>query len=325
MIKVGIAGAGFMGEVHASCYSKLPDVQIYAVAEKNPERRQRFVKQFSPKKVYEDAAELASDPEVDLVDVCLPTPLHGPVSVAALRAGKHLLLEKPITLDLKEAEAILEEARRSRGKFMVAHVLRFWPEYTVVRQVLEGGKLGQVREVYAARFNELPLWSEGTWIMDERQSGGLVIDLMIHDIDFLMWNLGKVNRVWAHGIYNEKGFAIQVMAVLEFESGATAYIEGAYLNPSGTGLTTQMRIYGQEGMLEFYPGSDRIRVAQKGGEQELLSPPEEDGYYREIEYFVKCIKENKEPEVITGQEAVESLRVCLAVREALKQGDWVKL
>jgi len=237
MMKVGIAGAGFMGEVHAQCYARLDGVQVYGIGEKNPERTDKFVSKFAPKKAYRDVFDMIADREIDVIDICLPTPMHPAVAIEALKQNKHVLLEKPIALNLDDALKIKQAAEDSRGKFMVAHVLRFWPQYTVIRKSLQEQKLGQqIREIYASRFNELPLWSEGTWIMEEEQSGGLVIDLMIHDIDFVMWNLGTVNRVWCQGIYNEKDFAIQVMAVLEMKSGTVCYIEGGYLNPSGAGL-----------------------------------------------------------------------------------------
>ncbi|OQX84443.1 hypothetical protein B6D60_09340 [candidate division KSB1 bacterium 4484_87] len=325
-MKVGIAGAGFMGEVHAECYAKLNGVQLWGVAEKSQERMDKFVTKFAPKKTYSDVFDMIADEEIDVIDICLPSPMHPAVAIEALKQNKHVLLEKPIALNLDDALKIKQAAEVSRGKFMVAHVLRFWPQYTVIRKSLQDQLLGQqIQEIYASRFNELPLWSEGTWIMEEKQSGGLVIDLMIHDIDFVMWNLGKVNRVWCKGIYNENDFAIQVMAVLEMKSGAVCYIEGGYLNPSGSGLSSQMRIYGSDGLLEMYSHQDKIKLVETGGGQKELNVPSMDGYFEEIAYFVDCIRQGREPEVVTAQDAIESLKVCLGLRDSLKRGTWIAI
>ncbi len=324
MIRVGIAGAGFMGEVHGEVYKKLPDTVIYAVAERDSERLEKFAERFSPAKTYSDAFSMVKAPEIDLVDICLPTPLHAPVAIEALRAGKHVLLEKPIALSVEEAEEIAEEAEKAVGKFMVAHVLRFWPEYTVVRKLIQEGRTGRIREIYASRFNELPLWSIGTWIMDERKSGGVIIDLMIHDVDFVLWNMGKPQKIWASGLKNRDGFTVQVMAVLKFEE-AVAYLEGGYLNPQGAGLKTEMRVYGEEALVEMDSTSGKFLLTEKGGKASELEPPSIDGYFEEIAYFVDCIKSGKDPEIITPKEALESLRVSQAIRESLLKGKWIEL
>ncbi len=325
-MKVGIAGAGFMGETHANCYTKLADTELYALAEKNPDKCKSFQNKFSTSKIYDDVYEMIDDDEIEVIDICLPTPLHAPVAIYALGKNKNVILEKPIALNLKDAESIKKAAEAGKGKFMVAQVLRFWPEYITIRNVVkENMKNEPIKEVYAARFNELPLWSEGTWIMSEEKSGGLIIDLMIHDIDFILWNFGKVKQVFGSAIYNEKNFAIQVMASLKLESGTTAYIEGGYLNPTGAGLTTQMRIYGANSLLEMYPGNKSLKLTQANNAAREISVSGNDGYFEEIKYFIGCIKQNKNPETVTIDDTIDSLTACLAIKQALKDGKWINV
>ncbi|HEX3072024.1 MAG TPA: Gfo/Idh/MocA family oxidoreductase [Ignavibacteriales bacterium] len=324
-MKIGIAGAGFMGETHARCYSKIEDAEIYALAEKNPAKRDAFKEMFHPAKVYDDYLEMLNDSELDIVDICFPTPLHARAAVAALNKDKHVLLEKPIALNLIDAMAIKKAADSSKGKFMVAHVLRFWPEYAAIRKAIKEQFHNEVTEIYASRFNELPLWSEGTWIMSEEQSGGLIVDLMIHDIDFILWNLGKPRRVFCSAIYNEKNFAVQVMAALQMENCSTAYIEGGYLNPCGSGLTTQMRVYGKDTMLELYPNSrGLLKLTQRNNSAKEIKTSG-DGYLEEINYFVQCVKQNKNPEIVTIDGAIDSLAVCLELKKSLKEQKWIAL
>ncbi len=325
MLRVGIAGAGFMGEVHAEAYKRISGAEIFAIAETNEDKRTGFVQKFKPRKAFSTVEEMVQDKEIDLVDICLPTPLHSNAAISALEQNKHVLLEKPIALTVAEALQIKEAAQKSEGKFMVAHVLRFWPEYELIKSLLSGDKIGKIREIYAARFNELPLWSEGTWLMNEELSGGLAIDLMIHDIDFLVWNFGRVTDVMATAIKNEQNFSLQIMATLKFEGGETAYIEGAYLNPSGRGLTTEFKAYGERGLLELYPNMNDLKVTMAKAQEEHFKIPSGDGYYNEIAYFVTCVSEDKTPDIITVDEAIESLKVALAIRESVAQRKWLAL
>ncbi|MEW6508551.1 MAG: Gfo/Idh/MocA family oxidoreductase [Bacteroidota bacterium] len=325
-MKVGIAGTGFMGETHALCYTKLPDTKLYAAAEQNLDKQKYFQKKFPDVKMYDNFFEMIEDNEIDIIDICLPTPLHAKTAIAALSKNKHVLLEKPVALHLEDAWAIKQAAENSKGKLMTAHVLRFFPQYSVIRKAIREYLCDEkITEIYASRFNELPLWSENTWIMNEELSGGLIIDLMIHDIDFIIWNCGKVNKVFSTGIYNEKNFAVQVMAVLQLEKGITAYVEGGYLNPSGYGLYQQMRVYSNNSLLEMYTDKNTIKLSQKNQPAREINIPGNDGYFEEINYFVDCIKHGKDPEIITTDEAIESLKICLALKKSLKETQWISI
>jgi len=323
-MKVGIAGCGFMGEVHTQSYKKL-GYDLYAIGEMNSKKLEEFSQKFSPKKKYNDVFDMIEDEEIDIIDICLPTPLHKKTAIAALNNNKHVLIEKPIALTIEEAVEIKKAASKSKGKLMVAHVLRFWTGYSEIRNLFDTQKLTKVKEIYASRYNELPLWSKGIWIMDEEKSGGIIIDLMIHDIDFIMWNLGKVNKVWAKGIINDKGFHIQVMAILEFESGGTAYIEGGYLNPKGVGLNSQIRVYTEDSRVEMYSHEEFVRFNKENAVTEQIKLSTIDGYKEEISYFLECIKNNVEPSIITCEDAIDSLAVCLALRNSLKNNNWVSI
>jgi|GEM_PF-1479284 len=318
-MKVGIAGTGLMGETHAGCYTKLEDVELYAVAEQNPEKQNKFRELYPSIKIYNDFSEMVDDRNIDIIDICLPTPLHKTAAIMALSKNKNVLLEKPIALTIEEAEEIKQAADKSKGRFMIAHVLRFWPEYTAIRDTLRNEmKDEQVKSVYAARFNELPLWSENTWIMNEEKSGGIILDLMIHDIDFICWSFGRVKKVYAHSILNKSNYAVQVMAVLEMENGVKAYIDGGYLNPAGAGLITQLRVYTSNSLIEMYP-DNIITIKAKDTKAKELPVAKGDGYLEEIKYFINCIRNNNDIATITTEDAIQSLKVCLALRTSFKE------
>ncbi|MDP4174543.1 MAG: Gfo/Idh/MocA family oxidoreductase [Bacteroidota bacterium] len=325
-IKVGIAGAGFMGGTHAENYLMLPNVELYALAEQNQHKQKEFLNQYKVKKIYDDVFEMINDEDIDVVDICLPTPLHAKTAVAALHKNKNVLLEKPVALNLEDALLIKEAACQSSGKFMVAHVLRFWPEYLTVRQVINGYVEGsKIREVFATRFNELPLWSDGTWIMSEDKSGGIIVDLMIHDIDYILWNWGEVKRVFCNSISNGQNFPIQALAILEMKNGTVAYIEGGYLNPKGCGLSTQMKLYAENTLIETQPLKKTIKLTRTDNNTLEIPVSGNDGYFEEINYFIDCVRNNRQVKVITTDDAIESLKVCLSLKKSLKENRWIQL
>ena len=325
-MNIAIAGTGFMGQTHAQCYLKLASTKLYAIAENNPAKQKIIRNTFPFVKIYEDVLEMIEDKRIDLVDICLPTKLHTNATIAALNKGKHVLLEKPIALTLKEAEAMRKVSENNNSKFMVAHVLRFWPAYVSIHQTLKKlMNVERITEIYASRFNQLPLWSENSWILNEENSGGLIIDLMIHDIDFISWCFGKIKRVYASAICNKKKFAVQVLGILEMVNGTIAYLEGGYLNPEGYGLSSQVRIYGSNSLLEMYSHENIIKLNKNNKATKVIHVPNKDGYLEEIKYFVNCIKHNRTPEVITVGNAIESLKICLALKNSLKQDHWISI
>ena len=145
---------------------------------------------------------------------------------------------------------------------------------------------------------------------------------MIHDIDYIVWNFGKVKRVFGNAIYNEKNFAIQVMATFEMGNGITAYVEGGYVNPAGVGLTTQMRIYSGNSLLEM-SSNNTPKLMQTTKPVKEINVSGNNGYFEEINYFVNCVKCDKNPEIISTDDAIKSLSVCLDLKKSLKEKRWI--
>ncbi len=320
-IKVAIAGAGFMGETHMNQYKRLQEkVEVLAIAEKNEEKRKSFSKKFNIEKTYDDFENMIEKEDFDVIDICLPTPLHKPAVISAFRNGKDVVVEKPIALTVKDSQEIIDEAEKYGRKLFVAHVLRFWDGYREIREFINANDFS-FKLAQAKRFNEEPMWSEGLWIMNESMSGGIVVDLMIHDIDYLIWNFGKVKRVFSHGIKNKNNFHIFVKAFLEFESGFLGIVEGGYLNKRGMGLVSSFELYGDKSNVFL---NDKVSVFENNGSYEL-EIKNEDGYYLELSHFIECIEKNMNSDIIPPNEALYSLDVSIKVRESLKKGKWIEV
>lgn len=326
MLKVGILGAGTMGSMHASCYAQLPDVEVAAIADKRADLARKIAEPLGAR-VYEEADELIERAEVDIVDVCLPTPMHKEFVVKAARAGKHVFCEKPLALTIADGEEMIEECEKAGVKFMVGHVLRYFHEYVAIKNQIDAGAIGRPAVVRASRCASQPLgWQD--WYRKREMSGGVCLDLIIHDFDFLRWCLGDVERVYAKGTTFTDIPVEYALVTLRFKNGVIAHVEGSWAH---SGFFTTFEVAGTDGLLYFDSRTAspiRIFVRRKGEEKAAVEVPEspvnESPYLREIRHFVECVAHNREPE-ITGRDALEAIRIALAALESMKTGKPVTL
>ena len=226
MVNVGIIGIGFMGVTHFKALGQVKGGRASAIASRDPHKRQgdwrsiqgNFggsggMQDLSRVACYETLEELLADPKVDLVDICLPTRLHTATAVQALEAGKHVLVEKPITLDLKEADRIIAAARRAGRQVMVAHVLRFFPEFLLLRQVIDRGEYGRVLSARFTRVIARPAWSGGG---DAYRDETLMAELHIHDTDYIQYLFGMPRSVVSAGCLEAKGVVTHMDTLYDF-------------------------------------------------------------------------------------------------------------
>jgi predicted dehydrogenase len=325
---LAIIGAGFMGSAHAANYAALGDrVRVKAVVAQTPERAARVARTVDASSGVDLDAVLA-DPEIDAVDICLPTPLHRDAAERAFAAGKHVFLEKPLALTVEDGEAILSAADRSGRIFMVGLVLRFWPEYVTLHRLVERGDLGQPRAVFAQRLSPPADWAD--WLGDREQSGGTPVDLMIHDFDQMNALLGTPRSVYASE--PETG---HVHAVVEYADGGSGIAEGSMAMPRSYPFSSDIRVLGERGVAEYsfsaapVEGEGNIgasssarglRVHPVEGDLYVEEVESADPWGPEIEYFVSCLEQERQPEQGTGEQALSALKVSLAASRSLASG-----
>jgi predicted dehydrogenase len=327
VITIAILGAGFMGRAHAANYGALDGrVRVKTVASRTPDRAAAVAETVGAE-ASTDVEAAVRDPDVDAVDVCLPTPLHREAAEKALAAGKHVFLEKPIALTLEDADAIVAAAERSGRLFMVGLVLRFWPEYVELRRRVAAGGLGRPVAVSAQRLSPPADWND--WMADPAQSGGVPVDLMIHDFDQLNALLGTARRVYARAPEPD-----HVLALVEYD-GAHGIVEGSMAMPRSYPFSSNIRVMCDDGVAE-YPfsaapaeeggnigASDAargLRLYPRDGEAETVAVASADPWGPEIAYFVECIERGRSPEEGTGEQARQALAVSLAARRSLESG-----
>ena len=322
MTGIALLGAGFMASAHATSYAAIEGAEVRVVCGLEADRVRALADRLGAE-ASDDWEVAIAAPGVDAVDVCLPTPLHRPVTTRALAAGKHVLLEKPVALTLEDADAIGAAASASGRVLMVGHVLRFMPEIAELRRVVASGELGRPLAATAIRLSPPADWND--WMGDPARSGGTLVDLAIHDFDILAELLGPARRVIARGVAG----GTHVSALVEHERGE-ATVEASHAMPGSYPFTAGLRVLCEGGVLEhrFVAGAgDEVTgdvvsvlgVHPRGGAARESTTPGDPGQLQ-LEHFVACVRDGAGPRDGTLAQARAALGVALAARASLESG-----
>jgi predicted dehydrogenase len=307
-MKIAVLGLGFMGLTHIKALKHVPQAELVAVASDDDRMDSSGLRK------YHDWRQAVLDSESEAVDICLPTHLHASATIAALRAGKHVLVEKPMALDGDEADAMIEAARSTRRLLMVAQVLRFFPAYRALEDVLKSGRLGPVRAATFRRRSATPDW--GPWFTNKRASGGGVFDMMLHDVDMILHLFGQPQAVSASG-YEGLSRGIDWIAAQFHYPGLSVALSGGW-HPSATyPFSMEYSVVTDNGVVEFNSATEPPALYPAGGNKVELPLSLKDGYQAEIEYFIKCCTEGTQPVLcppVESARAVRLARVMLAAR-----------
>lgn len=328
--KLGVCllGCGFIGAIHAERWRMMPEVELVTCFSRSEEKANIFRVKYGFKNASKKISEAVSDKAVSIVDICTPTYSHKDAVLQALDAGKNILLEKPIALRLSDARQIIRRAEKNSVKLMVAHVLRFWAEYSTVKSIVSEGEIGEPVVARAYRQSAFPMWTSDSWHADIHKSGGVLVDLSIHDVDFLRWSIGEVEEIYAQGgtcLRKACSSHDYVHTLLKFKTGAIGYVEGSWAMPIGYPLTTFLEIAGTRGILHVdNMSSASLSIHGSDGVVEKTTPMFRDGYFLEIRGFINSIIRN-EPPPVSGEEGLKSLEVVLAGLKSIFTGKPVKL
>ncbi len=331
MIRIGIAGFGHIGKIHGEAARKVPGVELAAIATSRPEEaRKSYGAEVA---VFTDYREMLRSPGLDAVIVCVPTHLHEQYEVEALGQDLSVLCEKPFSLDVAPAERMLAAVHRSQSCLMVAQVLRFWPPYVRIKQLAAEGALGSIQAISACRLATYPPW--GDWFRDPGKSGGALLDMQVHDNDFIYWLMGSPSEVYAAGIPSEAGSWDQVTTVMRYSS-AVATVESTYLMPKSWPFTCGIRVIGTRGCVEYsfrvagnvekrdQATSSLVMYTNEGAATEL-TVSKEDMYTAQLQYFANCVAQKHSPDLCPPEETVDVMRVMAACQKSLSTSAPVRL
>lgn len=338
MLRVGIIGFGGMGMKHFGCYDVLHDAEVTAVADVRADRLKPGAASMrinigegsvtidaDRHKLYSNPDDLVADPDVDVVDICLPTFLHAEYAKKALRAGKHVLCEKPMALTYAECLEVLEVAKDAPGKFMVAQCVRFFPAYDYLNETVQSDRLGRILQLSMWRGSALPTWSWEHWLRDHKRSGGMIVDLHVHDADFVHYLLGRPKAVCSTGAIGGTGGYDVVDTQYIYEQKVAVRASGNVTLPSDFGFEACFFAAFERGCMRFSTADPRGLTETTEEGAHLPDLPQTDGYQEEIAYFVRCVLNDEEPAMVEPESSAFSLRLVEAERQSIETGRAVEL
>lgn len=329
-MKIAVLGLGFMGSTHLKALKRIAGVKVAAVASADAAQLAGDlskvagnlggpgeVMDFRGIETFSDWRDAAVCPAADAVDICLPTNLHAAAAIAALEAGKHVLVEKPMALDSRSAGAMIDAARAAGRILMAAQVLRFFPAYKALAGAVRSGKLGAIRMAEFRRRSAAPRWSP--WLLDAEQSGGAVLDLLIHDIDMCLHLFGRPDAVAATG-YAAPARGIDVANAHLYYDDLRAVVAGGWYAGGSVPFSMEYTVAADQGVIEYRMADGAPALYRAGGGREQLPVADVDGYQSEIEYFVECCRTNRQPELCAPEDSAEAVRVAGWIRESRARG-----
>ncbi|MBV8565387.1 MAG: Gfo/Idh/MocA family oxidoreductase [Methylobacteriaceae bacterium] len=324
-MRIGILGSGFMGDTHARAFAKIPGVQVAMVSSRRLEKAEKLAAEVGAQATTDDR-RIIEEPTIDAISNTLPTHLHPATTIAALRAGKHVLLEKPFALTAPECDGMIAAAKASGRILMVAHVLRFWGSYVSLAEFVHSGRLGKPISAAATRLSQLPAWAD--WFLDPSVSGGAVLDLSVHDFDVLNWVLGVPKSVYGRGRELRPGLWNDIHVILDYGE-ANGFVEGSEFMPQGYPFTCGLKILCEGGIAEFIFRAGGVSVEMGGASSLLvheagkafpLVPKPGDAYENQIEYFVECVRDGRMPAQGTPEQARLAVQTANAARRSFETG-----
>lgn len=329
---VAIIGGGFISNIHAQCYKNL-GIKIEAMADISEKVRQEFEEKYNCK-TYSSAEEMLENvsDNIDLVDICAPTFLHEEFILLALKHNKHVICEKPLSINLNSVDNIISKLKSSDRYLMVAQVLRFWTEYVRIKEWFEDGVFGDIKLVSAMRFAQHP---KSEWFYNPKKSGGGIFELHIHDIDFLCYLFGDVKEVYANGSKDENESWDFINSSIKFKNGISASAQGIFGITDNYPFTANMKVIGDKATAEYSLSagvnldsdgkqSNSLILYRKGKEPIIENIKSKDAYELELEYFINCVKNNKKPEIVSLDSIKITIKTINCLMESLESGNIVK-
>lgn len=322
-MRVGIAGIGFMGSTHAAGWAETKGT-IAGFMASAPAHAQAIAKQYRAQ-VYPDFATMLAD--VDVVDICTPTHLHHEMVLKAAAAGRDIICEKPLARTVAQGQEMIATCRSAGVKLLVAHVVRFFPEYAQAKTSVESGIIGRPAVVRLTRGTFRPKKATENWFVDVEKSGGMMLDLMVHDFDYARWVAGEVESVFAKNISSTHPDAPidYGLAILKHRNGAISHVEGSWAYPPPL-FRTRFEIAGSDGLLEF--DSSKMAAIGLHLHQEKTDAPDvplpssplsESPYTTQIKAFYNALAHDA-PVPIRAADGLAALQIALAAIESAQRG-----
>jgi predicted dehydrogenase len=349
-IRTAVIGTGSISDFHLKSYARHPDAELVAVCDLNAERARQKADQFGAAKSYSDYKELLADPDIDAVSVCTWNNTHAEISIAALRAGKHVLVEKPLCTTVEEALRIQEAVKETGKQLMIGYVRRYDPNARLLKEFVDKGEFG---DLYYAKASSIRRHGNpGGWFADRsRSGGGPLIDIGVHMIDLCWYMMGRPKAVTVSGnTYRKLGNRANIRnlshykaadwdpkvntvedlasAMIRFENGASLQVDVSFALHAQKDEAS-IKLYGDKGGFEIDP---EIVIVTEKHDTILNVTPQTDhrgfrfeaAFQSEIDHFIECVREGRKP-ISPVEDGVEMMKILNAVYESAERREEIRL
>ena len=333
VVRIAVVGLGFMGKTHLGVYDALPNAQITAVCDKNPQNLDITTLNaggnidssggdidLSKVTKYTNFDDLLVAGGFDAVDITLPTDFHSEYVSRALKAGYHVFVEKPLAMDVESSELLVKITEETGLVCSVGHCLRFWPLYTEVKRIIDSGDYGAVRHAEFGRYSPPPGWAADGWVGDSSRSGNASLELHIHDTDMVLFLFGPPQSVRSVGISDGKGYFSHISTLYTYPDISVTSTGGWAFSPD---YPFSMRaLYALEkATIEMDTRFDPpVKIYPFNGESYPLDLPPGDGYRHEIADFLLRCEIGQNSDIVSSRVSAESVRLTHCEIQSAREG-----
>lgn len=338
MLRVGIVGFGFMGKMHFNCYKALEGVTIAAVCDADEKRLHASsgvagniagtenATDLSGISLFTDYDRMLKEEKLDAVSITLPTFIHPDFTCKALAAGVHVLCEKPMALNVADCDCMIAAAKQSGKILQIGQCIRFWPEYAKTKELIDSGKYGKVIALSLRRMTASPTWSSENWLMNEQRSGGVELDLHIHDTDYVQYLFGVPKAVSCFGAKKSNGGLAHIVSQFIYDDNKVVTAEADWVMKPSFGFEMSFNLMMDDATIVFDCNrKPAFKVCPAEGDAFTPEVEPGDGYSREIAHFIERIKTNAASTVVPLESSRNSIRIVEAQKESIRAGKAVTL
>jgi predicted dehydrogenase len=318
-----------MGKQHLHCYRGLRGVRVVAICDGDKARlkgsekiegnigRDKTALDISDVALYTDFEKMLAAEQLDAASITLPTFMHRDFTVKTLDAGAHVLCEKPMAMNVEQCEDMIAAARTNKRILQIGHCIRFWPEYAKAKQIVDSGKYGDVLAASFRRISPVPGWSWKNWLIHAKQSGGGILDLHIHDTDYVQYLFGLPEAVRSEAVIGPSGGFDYVATQYVYKNSRVVSAEGGFVMLPDFKFEMSFVISLEKATIVYdCRHTPSLQVCLSGGGCVMPKIEPGDGYSREIAHFVKRITGKKTPDVITPLDSLNAVKIVLAEKQS---------
>jgi len=338
MLRIGIVGWGFMGKMHFRCYKSDTNVEVTAICDADAKQLQNSSGvagnisgaeddlDLSNIALYSDLSKMLAEEKLDALSIASPTFLHASQTIEALNAGVHVFCEKPMALNSGDCREMAEVGKQSGKTLQIGHCIRFWPEYVQAKEIIDSQKYGKVLAATFQRLSLTPTWSWDNCFLDGKRSGGAMLDLHIHDTDYVQYVFGMPKEVFSRGVIGPSGEFDHTVTQYFYGNDCVITAEGGWIMAPGFGFEMSFKIMLEKVTLVYSSAQEpTFRIFPIDGETIIPEIPTGDGYSFEIQHFVDTLSGKAVPSIITPEQSGDSVKIIEAEKESIRNNEKISL